>query len=68
MVYIDVGYLIFHQVAFYFAINLAYANLKYNISQVIIEDDEDFCDTYYVPEGMSFSYTVVNGDLSFEME
>lgn len=39
-----------------------------DIAQVIVEDSEDFCDTYYVPEGMSFSYGVVNGDLSFEME
>lgn len=39
-----------------------------NIVQVILEDGEDLYDTYLVPDGMSFSYTVVNGDLSFVLE
>ena len=39
-----------------------------DIAQVIIEDDEDLYDTYYVPEGMSFSHMVVDGDFSFVLE
>lgn len=37
-----------------------------DIAQVIVDDEPEH--TYYVPEGMSLSHMVVNGDLSFVIE